>query len=238
MNGYTYYLDDVQFPIPPSDIEMAISNQNSTIKMINEGEINLLKTPGLTEVSFDLLLPNVKYPFATYPNGFKPAKYYLEKLEHLKVNKEPFQFIVSRTNAKGALLFDTNLKVSLEDYTIKESFDNGFDIVVSIKLKQYRDFGTKSVKITIKQNRPAPTASKPVTPRPPSNNAPNKSNSGGGGNKGGGSRTYTVVKGDCLYNIAKRFYGNGNDYNKIYSANRDKISNPNLIYPGQVLVIP
>lgn len=53
------------------------------------------------------------------------------------------------------------------------------------------------------------------------------------------SGTYTVVKGDCLWNIAKKFYGNGADYTKIYNANVGVIgSNPNLIYPGQVLTIP
>jgi LysM repeat protein len=52
------------------------------------------------------------------------------------------------------------------------------------------------------------------------------------------SDTYTVVKGDCLWNIAKSFYGKGSEYTKIYNANKDKISNPNLIYPGQVLTIP
>lgn len=50
--------------------------------------------------------------------------------------------------------------------------------------------------------------------------------------------TYTVVSGDCLWNIAKKFYGSGAQYTKIYNANKDKIKNPNLIYPGQVLVIP
>ncbi len=50
--------------------------------------------------------------------------------------------------------------------------------------------------------------------------------------------TYTVVKGDCLWNIAKKFYGRGAQYVKIYNANKDKIKNPNLIYPGQVLTIP
>lgn len=52
------------------------------------------------------------------------------------------------------------------------------------------------------------------------------------------SDTYTVVKGDCLWNIAKRFYGSGAQYTKIYNANKDIIKNPNLIYPGQVLTIP
>nr|DAI27135.1 MAG TPA: tail assembly protein [Caudoviricetes sp.] len=51
-------------------------------------------------------------------------------------------------------------------------------------------------------------------------------------------RTYTVKKGDCLWKIAKQFYGNGAEYTKIFNANRDKIKNPDLIYTGQVFVIP
>ncbi|MDU3351963.1 MAG: LysM peptidoglycan-binding domain-containing protein, partial [Clostridium sp.] len=52
------------------------------------------------------------------------------------------------------------------------------------------------------------------------------------------NRTYTVVIGDTLWGIATRYYGNGAQYPKIYNANRNIISNPNLIYPGQRLVIP
>lgn len=51
-------------------------------------------------------------------------------------------------------------------------------------------------------------------------------------------RTYTVKKGDCLWKIAKQFYGNGALYTKIYDANTNQIANPNLIYVGQVFVIP
>lgn len=53
-----------------------------------------------------------------------------------------------------------------------------------------------------------------------------------------GNDSYTVVKGDCLWNIAKKFYGKGSQYTVIYNANKDKIKTPNLIYPGQVLIIP
>ena len=50
---------------------------------------------------------------------------------------------------------------------------------------------------------------------------------------------YTVKKGDCLWNIAKKFYGKGAKYTVIYNANKKVIGgNPNLIYPGQVLTIP
>lgn len=51
-------------------------------------------------------------------------------------------------------------------------------------------------------------------------------------------RTHTVVTGECLWNIAIQYYGDGSKYTKIYDANTDKIANPDLIYVGQVLVIP
>jgi nucleoid-associated protein YgaU len=51
-------------------------------------------------------------------------------------------------------------------------------------------------------------------------------------------RTYTVVKGDSLSKIAKQFYGNANQWKKIYEANKDTIKNPDLIYPGQTFKIP
>jgi hypothetical protein len=52
------------------------------------------------------------------------------------------------------------------------------------------------------------------------------------------ARTYTVVKGDCLWNIALRYYGKGALYTRIFDANRSKIKDPHWIYPGQVFVIP
>ena len=49
-------------------------------------------------------------------------------------------------------------------------------------------------------------------------------------------RTYTVESGDTLWAIAERFYGDGNQYQRI--ADASGISNPDLIQPGQVLTIP
>ena len=51
--------------------------------------------------------------------------------------------------------------------------------------------------------------------------------------------SYTVVQGDCLWNIAKARYGSGIDYIRIYEANRGVIGDdPDLIFPGTVLVLP
>ena len=50
--------------------------------------------------------------------------------------------------------------------------------------------------------------------------------------------TYEVVKGDCLWKIAQKFYGTGVEWNTIYEANKDTIKNPDEINVGQILVIP
>ena len=49
---------------------------------------------------------------------------------------------------------------------------------------------------------------------------------------------HTVVRGDTLSAIAKACYGNANAYMKIFEANKPMLSDPNKIYPGQVLRIP
>ena len=54
----------------------------------------------------------------------------------------------------------------------------------------------------------------------------------------GNAKTYTVAAGDSLSKIAKQQYGNASHWRKIFEANRDQISNPDLIRPGQVLKIP
>jgi hypothetical protein len=50
--------------------------------------------------------------------------------------------------------------------------------------------------------------------------------------------TYTVQSGDTLSGIAKKFYGNAGEYMEIFNANRDQLSDPDKIKPGQVLKIP
>ena len=52
------------------------------------------------------------------------------------------------------------------------------------------------------------------------------------------AQEYTVVKGDSLSKIARRFYGDTDEWRRIYEANKDQISNPDLIHPGQTIRIP
>ena len=55
---------------------------------------------------------------------------------------------------------------------------------------------------------------------------------------GDGGKTYTVKPGDTLSKIAKEFYGNANEYPKIFEANKDQLSSPDRINVGQELKIP
>jgi LysM repeat protein len=52
------------------------------------------------------------------------------------------------------------------------------------------------------------------------------------------ARTYTVQPGDSLSKISQQYYGNANQYVKIFEANRDKLTDPDKIKPGMELVIP
>jgi nucleoid-associated protein YgaU len=59
-----------------------------------------------------------------------------------------------------------------------------------------------------------------------------------GGGQGSGGQTYEVKSGDNLSKISKNFYGDANEYMRIFYANRDKLNDPDKIQVGQKLVIP
>jgi LysM repeat protein len=59
-----------------------------------------------------------------------------------------------------------------------------------------------------------------------------------GGGQGQGGQTYTVKAGDTLSKISKQFYGDANEYMRIFYANRDKLRDPDRIQVDQQLVIP
>lgn len=195
---YFFYLGETLLPVAPEKVSTQISNKNKTVTLINEGEINLLKAPGLTQWKFKILLPNAEYSFARYPDGYHPGGYYLDILEQLKLEKKPFQFRILRYS--GKIDWKTDAKVSLEDYAIEEDAQNGFDFMVDIQLKRYREWGTKV--LVIKDD----TANQ----KPQRDPAPVKP-------KG---KEYTIQDGDTLWGIAQRFLGDGMKYHEVYTANK------------------
>ena len=72
---YKFYFNKDVLPVTPGAITTTFKNQNKTITLINEGEVNLPKAPGLTEYSFKFMLPWCNYPFVNmnYPQMLTDA---------------------------------------------------------------------------------------------------------------------------------------------------------------------
>lgn len=214
---YLFELGNIKFPIAPSKLQIKISNKNKTLMLIDGREINMLKAPGLTELNFDVMLPINKYPFALYTEGFQMPDYYLKFLEDMKKSKKYYKFKVTRTSAKGDILFGNDMNVSLEDYTITEDANEGGDIVVGIKLKEFIEYGTglltKIEKVEGNVVKVSPTKEERPSKEP--------------------NKTHMVVEGDTLWSICKKELNDGSKYMDIAKLNG--ISNPTELYVGQVL---
>ena len=230
--AYAVTLDGVMLPVTPEQIQFKIKNQNKTVNLINDGEANIIKQAGLTDITFKALLPNVKYPFARYAGRFRGAEHYLGLLEKLKTQTSPFQFRIDRELPGGEKLYGNDVTVTLEDYKTTESAKNGFDVVADIALKQYRAYATKIVEIKpASPGQPAPAAY--IGETRPGGDAPQ-------------AASHAVVSGDSLWAIAKKYLDDGNRYPEIYSLNQAAIDAGNegtgnskyTIHPGQELAIP
>lgn len=220
---YKMYLSNVLVPVMPKEIKIKVGNRNKTIDLANEGEVNLLKSPALTEIEFELMLPNVEYPFATYRHGFKRAYYYLARMERWKANKKKFSFIVYRNLPNGRNLYQTAMKVTLEEYTIKEKADEGADALVSIKLKQWKSYGTKVAKISKNKNKNGCIAVIENLRIAKEIKLPT---------------THKVTKKDTIWLLAKKYYNDELKYLPIWKANKKQLKNPEDLKPGMVLKIP
>lgn len=236
--GYHFFLDHLEFPYAPSELKITIGSNNKTVDLINGNPINILKSPKLTEIEFEIELPRGRqYAFA---NKLVSSKTYTDYFEKLMLDKTPAKLVITRPNPVartgiGGTIKDfesTTLTVSLEGYTLEENAENAYDVKVSLKFKEYSSYG--SVKKTVVTST---STSNKVTVTSPTK----KVNS---------NKSYTVKSGDCLWNISRKFYGDSTKWTKIYNANKSVIestakkygkassSNGHWIYPGTVLTIP
>lgn len=226
--GYDMYLDGLILPITPEELSIKVGSTNETVTLINEGEINVLKSPSLIEVSFEARFPMRDFPYSRTAQSFQS---YFDHFKALKENKKPFRFIVSRRTLNGKRTWDTNLEMALETFEVKESADEGDDVIVSFELKQHKQYGVKVLATGVSGGFGGA-------------NGANGTNGANGANRdrtnepGQETSKYTVESGDTLWEIAKAAYGDGSMYTAIYEANKDIIDNPNMIYAGWELTVP
>ncbi len=208
---YEVWLGEIKLPVAPEKITIATGSLNETVTLVEGGEINLIKSPKLKVITFEALIPNVKYPFASYLyDEFKDADYYKDAVAKLKESKKVLAFVITRV--MGSKVFNyTGISATLEDYRLIESAEEGYDLKIAFTLKEYRSFGAvfKDSGTSERQTENAPSAS-----------------------------SYTVAGGDSLWLIAKKYYGDGSKWREIYEANKNTIADPNKIRSGMVLNIP
>lgn len=221
------FLGVIPLPVTPAALSIKTPSMNKTITLINEGEVNLLKSPGLKEISFDFLLPRRKYPWVNYSIGSNyTAAAYIPMISLLKESKVPFQFIVTRMSPDNKPLDFNSITCQIEDYTFDEDAASlGSDVMCRIFLKEYKDYGSNGFSIVdtlvdaaIGVAATAVTAVVTKKRSTASKTTPKK---------------YTVKKGDTLWNICKKELGDGQKYKEIAKLN--KLENPDKIYPGQEL---
>lgn len=135
---YHYFIDDLELPLPPEKYSLRLPRQNQVLQLADGGQMSLLRPAGLREISFELVLPY----FAESPlicegvRVYKPI-YYLDWFARWAAAPEPRRLIIYRALPGGQEIFNTNMLVNLEEYRVLEAADLGFDVRVSLTLREY-----------------------------------------------------------------------------------------------------
>lgn len=205
----SYGNDRIQLPVNPESISFKSPFDFTEVNVNRLGGYQIPGYRGLKEFSFESFFP--LYHNAAYCSTASVKKPWdlVNKIEKWRDSRKPMRLVITGTGI--------NYSVTLTDFDIEpEKAGHPGDIFYSMSFKEYRE-----VSVLKTSNKTSSNSKKRPTP---TKNIP---------------RTYTVVRGDCLWKIAKRFYGKGSKWTILYNANRKVVgSNPHLILPKQKLVIP
>lgn len=202
--------ESLRIPVLPSEFEVENSADIDTKRIVKGKKVDIFNGEDLASTDLESFFPfNTS---ATYVDYAAPSPYECVGIIKEWVRKGTvIRYIITDT--------DINMQCRIKNFSYREQDGTG-DVYYKISLIEHTD-----VKFTRIKEKKKPTTS--GSGKRPSKPTATKE-----------KRYYTVKKGDCLWNISKKYYGKGSDYNKIYNANKDKIKNPSLIYPGQKFVIP
>lgn len=205
-----------KLPVNPEEIKRSREMQIETYQVLGTGQVSIPSRCELETFSFEAEFPSQEYSYVETAGQFKDADYYEKMFRKAQKNMTPIRFIAS-----NEITDDISYKVLVKSVEAIEKAGEEGDKYLTITLLEYKAPGKRYIAV------PTPTVTVAQPEVPMSQTSPAVTE----------NKTYTVVKGDTLSGIAKKFYGNGSQYKKIAAAN-PSIKNPNLIYPGQVLNIP
>jgi nucleoid-associated protein YgaU len=209
---YNAEKEKIQLPVLPETFNTNNGSSNDSMDITGLGEIIIMQSRPALQFSFSSFFPAARFPGLQVSSITKPLEL-VQKINTWKASKKPVHFIATACGV--------DLYCSIEKFNYSEEGGDPGTYQYDITLKEYREITVRQVKVDI--------PSKEATVEKEEARVDNSVQ----------PKTYTVKSGDCLWNIAKQFYGSGSDYTKIYNANKGTIGgNPNLIYPGQVLTLP
>ncbi len=204
---------EIDIPVLPEKLKVTSPGNNDTATVLVLGDILILRKKGLRTVAWDSFFPVNDAPFVT--GRITDPVEIVKAIQKARDILDPVRFLITGTD------LDINVRMGVETFDYEERAGELGDFYYSIKLSEWKDYSPRRIVLPPEPAKPAQAKEPERTGEPPK------------------QKTYTVKAGDCLWNIAKKFYGKGSDYTKIYNANKGTIgSNPNLIYPGQVFTIP
>lgn len=209
---YNAEKEKIQLPVLPETFKTNNGSSNDSMDITGLGEIIIMQSRPALQFSFSSFFPAARFPGLQVSSITKPLEL-VQKINTWEASKKPVHFIATACGV--------DLYCSIEKFNYSEEGGDPGTYQYDITLKEYREITVRQVKVDI--------PSKEATVEKEEARVDNSVQ----------PKTYTVKSGDCLWNIAKQFYGSGSDYTKIYNANKGTIGgNPNLIYPGQVLTLP
>ena len=204
---------EIDIPVLPEKLKVTSPGNNDTATVLVLGDVLILRKKGLRTVAWDSFFPVNDAPFVT--GRITDPVEIVKAIQKARDSLDPVRFLITGTD------LDINVRMGVETFDYEERAGELGDFYYSIKLSEWKDYSPRRIVRPPEPATPAQAKEPERTGEPPK------------------QKTYTVKAGDCLWNIAKKFYGKGSDYTKIYNANKGTIgSNPNLIYPGQVFTIP
>ena len=210
--------DKIRFPVVPSSIGVNRSNNIDTQAVIKLGEVPIFNGTSLKTIELTSFFPNQEYSFCDYAGFMKPYEF-SEKIQQWMYEGKPLRVIVTDS--------PTNMQCLVQQFDTVEQ-DGTRDLYFTLNLLEYRPIEVPSL---ITSNTSSNSNNTQNTSRP------NETNT----NSNNQQNTHKVVRGDNLYDIAKKYYGNGNLYTKIKEANKSKypsLANSNIIYTSWELIIP
>ena len=207
----------VRLPVMPSEFERVISANYETNNVIGLGDIATFGGNGLAQLSLSSFFPNKEYSFNAYSDVPKPYEF-VKYFKEWKNKGTVVRVIMTGT--------DINQQMYITNFSYGEKDGTG-DVYYTVDLVEYRPITVPVINETSSNTQ---NTSRQDENNDNSNDANNST-----------QKTHKVVKGDCLWDIAKKYLGKGSDYPKIKEANKSKypsLSKNNIIYVNWELIIP